>query len=385
MARAATVMTEDDEDDRQGAEIIDLPNRDDPQDEVEIIETEEDGGFRPLTGPASEQQGDDFREEEPTDDTQGRQTSRHTRRRQEQRRLAQKHEALIARQNEEIAQLKAERDENKRFREEATGRFTSFDRSHHADQISRLDAEIAAAAQTVEQAVARMGEAMSTGDTAAYTKAFSEHNKAFAKGFQLEQRKVALENNPPRQETRQDTRQETRQEVREETRQPRQSPEVFSRAQEFAKAMPWYKFRTASNGTNIGSDNDSRLLLQLDNEVAADGFDPSQDDYWDELEDRLREALPHRFEPQRTARPRTQQTRQTQQTQVPTNRRGPMVGTGSGGAPTGGKRQVKLTPGRKQSLIDIGVLTSDGKIADRKRFDSMLKRYEEIDTSSPEA
>lgn len=44
-----------------------------------------------------------------------------------------------------------------------------------------------------------------------------------------------------------------------------------------------------------GGDEDSRIVKALDAGVAADGYDPRTKEYWEELEDRMRERLPHRF------------------------------------------------------------------------------------------
>lgn len=62
-----------------------------------------------------------------------------------------------------------------------------------------------------------------------------------------------------------------------------------------------------------GSDDDSKLAKKIDNEVASEGFDPNTKEYWDEVEDRLRDEIPHVFRDEgvrRTiqAKPRPRQT-----------------------------------------------------------------------------
>jgi hypothetical protein len=42
-------------------------------------------------------------------------------------------------------------------------------------------------------------------------------------------------------------------------------------------------------------DTDSRIAKVIDQELAADGWDPSDSEYWEELDSRLASRLPHRY------------------------------------------------------------------------------------------
>ena len=42
-------------------------------------------------------------------------------------------------------------------------------------------------------------------------------------------------------------------------------------------------------------DTDSRIAKVVDQELAADGWDPADPEYWDELDNRLTARLPHRY------------------------------------------------------------------------------------------
>ena len=44
-----------------------------------------------------------------------------------------------------------------------------------------------------------------------------------------------------------------------------------------------------------GRDTDSRIALQIDKTMAEEGYDPSTEEYWDELDERLSKYLPHRY------------------------------------------------------------------------------------------
>ena len=43
------------------------------------------------------------------------------------------------------------------------------------------------------------------------------------------------------------------------------------------------------------TDADSRIAKSIDEQMASEGWDPSDRDYWDELDTRLQKVLPHRY------------------------------------------------------------------------------------------
>jgi hypothetical protein len=79
----------------------------------------------------------------------------------------------------------------------------------------------------------------------------------------------------------------------EQVRRPRQNvPNEVSRAvQENAESWlaknKWYDPQAR--------DTDSRIAKVIDNEMASEGWDPSDPEYWDELDNRLTARLPHRY------------------------------------------------------------------------------------------
>ena len=121
----------------------------------------------------------------------------------------------------------------------------------------------------------------------------------------------------------------------------------------FQEKHPWWNSK--------GRDKDSKVVLRLDNEIAEEGYDPAEPEYWEELERRVREELPHRFSGENGAR----------------EQRSPRVGAGSTEAGTRklNKNYVKITPERKQAMIDAGAWDDPDK---RKR---MLKRYRDYDVA----
>jgi hypothetical protein len=76
-------------------------------------------------------------------------------------------------------------------------------------------------------------------------------------------------------------------------RQPKQnvpneiSTEVQKNATAWLKNNKWYDPQAR--------DTDSRIAKVIDQELAADGWDPADPEYWDELDNRLSARLPHRY------------------------------------------------------------------------------------------
>jgi len=79
----------------------------------------------------------------------------------------------------------------------------------------------------------------------------------------------------------------------EQARAPKQnvpnpvSTEVQQNATRWLKKNSWYDPEAR--------DTDSRIAKVVDQELATDGWDPSDPEYWDELDNRLQSRLPHRY------------------------------------------------------------------------------------------
>jgi hypothetical protein len=79
----------------------------------------------------------------------------------------------------------------------------------------------------------------------------------------------------------------------EQARAPKQnvpnpiSTEVQQNATKWLKRNSWYDPEAR--------DTDSRIAKVVDQELASDGWDPSDSEYWEELDNRLQSRLPHRY------------------------------------------------------------------------------------------
>lgn len=97
-----------------------------------------------------------------------------------------------------------------------------------------------------------------------------------------------------------------------------------------------------------GKDTDSRIAKVVDNALASEGWDPADPEYWEELDNRLKERLPHRY---------------TGKTGGDRNRRS---GTSSGRTDVSGsavKNTFTLSRDRVQALKDAGMWDDPSKRA----------------------
>lgn len=133
--------------------------------------------------------------------------------------------------------------------------------------------------------------------------------------------------------------------------QPRVDPNVVSYAKQWMDANPWYD--------PSGRDRDSALTKAIDNELAAEGFDPASREYWEELTARVADAIGDGDAP--ASKPK---------------RKAPPTGRTREHAPVSTKKEIYVTPERKQAMIEAGVW--DDPVL-RQRY---LKAYQAYDTGS---
>lgn len=77
------------------------------------------------------------------------------------------------------------------------------------------------------------------------------------------------------------------QRVSQKPRQNLPDPTVINQVKQWAENKPWYDVS--------GRDEDSQIVQTIERSVANEGWDPRQKGYWDELDNRLKKYLPHRF------------------------------------------------------------------------------------------
>jgi hypothetical protein len=106
-----------------------------------------------------------------------------------------------------------------------------------------------------------------------------------------------------------------------------------------------------------GKDTDSKIAVKVDEELVEEGWDPTSEDYWDELDTRLQRYLPHRYSKGSVNRPRS------------------VVGSGRESSPASRPGEFRLSPERVKAIKDAGKW--DNQAARQK----MIRRYAEYDKS----
>lgn len=157
-----------------------------------------------------------------------------------------------------------------RENEEIKRKLDQLERNTQAEQINKIDNGIQEALMRVEYAKQKHAEAIEAqdGHAANEAKALWDESKAEAERLNYIRQQADAEFRQPKQQPK------------------RQMPtEVQKHAVDWMKRNPWYK-------PDI-SDSESRIAKKIDEILVAQGWDPADADYWDELDSRLQRELPH--------------------------------------------------------------------------------------------
>jgi hypothetical protein len=142
----------------------------------------------------------------------------------------------------------------------------------------------------------------------------------------------------------------------EEARQPKQnvpnqiSTEVQRNATAWLKNNKWYD--------TDARDTDSRIAKVIDQDLAAEGWDPADSEYWDELDSRLSARLPHRYAAKSNTSIKRGGPTASSRTANPSGK----VGT-----------TITLSPQRVQAIKDAGAWDDPAKRS------KMIKAYANFD------
>jgi hypothetical protein len=218
-------------------------------------DVEEQNGFeRAKEGGAVADAADD---DHPDDDDDLRNAKRNRRR--------AKRDLVRKTNQEKDVQLAALKRENEEFKR----RLTQVERSSKTEGLIRIDKNLEDANYRVEYAKLKLAEATQNSDGQAMVEAQTLWNAA--------QREV-------------DQLTHIRRQADQELRQPQQQtadPTVQRLAQRWMSRNAWYN--------PSASDPDSRVAKKIDELMGAQGWDPTDPDYWEELDSRLQKELPHRY------------------------------------------------------------------------------------------
>ena len=233
-----------------GSAIVDVDSKmlvPEDSDEQNGFELAKDGGSA----------GDSGDDDHPDDNAELRDAKRN-------RRRAKKD--LIRKTNQEKdARLTQLQRENEAFKH----RLEQLERSTKTEGLIRIDKHIEDAQTKIEYAKMRIAEATQNQDGQGMVEAQDLLIQA-----NDEIRKLAN----MRHQADQDLQQ---------PQQNQQDPTVKRNAQEWMRRNSWYN--------PGGNDTDTRVAKKMDELMAAQGWDPTDPDYWDELDSRLQKELPHRY------------------------------------------------------------------------------------------
>jgi hypothetical protein len=303
------------EDDNDKDDIIIVEDRD----ELEDINAEDN----------DDNDEDDRLSRDDADDNGDEREAIRERRRVEKQERKQRRDEAIKRDKLELDFLRKQNDDLER-------RLSGVEQRTHQADLGQFDNAIAQAANDIDMAEKVIAKAVANGNGEDVTKALRYRDEAAARIQNLQFQKHQSTQNRPTT--------------------PGLDDRVLYHAQEFMRENPWYDAQ--------GRDEESAIILAIDQSLAKDGYDPTTEDYWDELRVRSSRRLPERFGESRSAR----------KERVP--RGGPVVGSGREHAPANTRKGVYISPERKQALIEAGVW--DDPVLRAK----YAKRYAEYDKTN---
>lgn len=323
--------------------MSEVMKEDDDQHDEEIVIVEEDPAKKAAAEEdekaksaqdEDDEHEDDERSTKATDDDKS--TSDEEREAIRERRRLEKLERK-ERREKAIARDKIELDFLRKRNDDLERRFSTIEQRTYQADLNSYDQQIAAARNEAEMAERVIAKAVEAGNGADVAQALKYRDEAIAKVNQLNYAKLqAAQAKPVQTEGDMDDR-------------------VMLHAREFLDENKWYDPQ--------GRNEDSAIVLAIDQGLVRDGYDPKTEEYWDELRARAARRLPERFKSEQKAEHKEERT----------PRGGPAVGSGREHAPASTRKEVYVSPERKQALIEAGVW--DDPVLRMK----YVKRYAEYD------
>ena len=209
-------------------------------------------------------------EESDSDDNESEETEDEREKIREARREERRLKKELSKQREASARHKISALEKRN--EDLARRLAAVENTASSFKFAQIDKSLEDEATRVEYAKMKMLQAAQSNDVEAQMEYLEQLTEAkerlkqaqYHKKQQLEQAKAPKQNVPNPIST-----------------------EVQQNATKWLKRNGWYDPEAR--------DTDSRIAKVVDQELAADGWDPSDSEYWEELDNRLQSRLPHRY------------------------------------------------------------------------------------------
>lgn len=291
-------------------EELDEDEKTAPQDELIVIEQKADDSHH------DEDDDEDSRMSEDGDDRE----EIRKRRREEKAERAQ-------RRKEAIARDKAELDLLRRQNEDLRHRMSALETKSVSFEVSALDKQLNDAIEDAKAVEHIIAQAVEAGNGADVAKAMRIRDETMARVNQLTHAKNAYTQNAAHQ-----------QQIRQNAPEPQIGHQL---ATEWIRANTWYDPN--------GGDERSKRVIEIDESLTKEGYNPNSLTYWRELDKRV-EAI---------------------NTQPERKRGGPPVGSGRDQAPRSSRNEVYISPERKNAMIEAGVW--DDPVARQKYLKSYAK------------
>jgi hypothetical protein len=263
-------------------------------------------------------------------DTDEERASIRERRRLEKKERKERQQKAIGRDKVELNFLRQRNDELER-------RMMALESNTQKMSMGDIDRQIQEAVNEADTAERIIAKAVEAGNGEDVAKALKYRDQAIAKANQLHMAKQHQQG--------------------QQRQQPSLDKALEHFASEFMETNSWYDPQ--------GRDEDSAIVLAIDGKLAQEGYDPRTEEYWDELQTRIEKRLPEKFE---------RQAKNAQPQRKPTG--GPAIGSGREHAPSSTRKEIYISPARKEAMQEAGVW--DDPVL-RSRY---IKRYAEYDKAN---
>ena len=241
---------------------------------------------------------------------------------------------LIRKTNEEkdvrLQQLQRENEEFKR-------RLSYVEKETKHGQIARIDKHIEDQRVRLEYAKMKLSEAVQAGDGEAMVEAQTLWNEAQATLGEFTKVKNSVEHDAQHKQDFQVV-----------------DPSVQRNAADWMRRNSWYRPDT--------SDQDSKIAKKVDELLVTEGWNPSDPDYWDELDSRLHKALPHRY---------NESTGSDSAVRKPRNVVGSSGREASAAYGGNNRTQFVLSPERVKAMKEVGAW--DNPVRKKAMIDNFVK------------
>lgn len=304
------------------------------EDDEDSTDQSDDSDHEDDDSASGEDDDDDERLSSAEEDSGETDEEREQIRAERRRRRAQK--KIAARERED--RLRRELSARDRMISDLTNRLSVIERRSSGTDIAQVDNALQQLGAANEHAKAQMKAAAESGDGDALVQASEQIYQIRRRAEELASLKRAITQN------------------QRPTAQPL-DPRLVVQAQSWMEKNSWYKPE--------GADRDSRIVRRLDQELADEGWEPTDPGYWQELTLRAKKELPHRFE--RVYNRNSEGSQRKKQI---------VGGSGSTNTAVRGKRTVTLSKERVEALKEAGLWE------DKAKREQAIKEFQAYDTDS---